>query len=315
MHRLSQTLVGLFTTVLTLGQVEINNTITDKHVRIDGTKSFLIPPKGFVGATDFQGFQELNSGSSILVAEMPGPYSESINGFDEQGLLAQGIVLKRKDEIMINGNQGFLLTTEQTAFGTDYLKYILVFGDANATYLISGMSPKDIAEYSIAIRESILSFAHDPELIVDPLATVPFSVDTENTKLVFGKNLTGMLLFTVDGKVPTESTDKTSFVVGRSLGNVQAVDQKLTALNRVNKMPYTDLKIDESQIKEITIDGVSGYEIAGEALDKPNGTKMLVYQVMLFTDNGYYILVGTSKSDYQENLVLFKKVARTFQRK
>jgi hypothetical protein len=96
---------------------------------------------------------------------------------------------------------------------------------------------------------------------------------------------------------------------------VQTVDKKLTAINRIKRMPYSDLKIDENKISEIQIDGISGYEIVGEGLDKSNGTKELVYQVMLFTDNGYYIIVGTTKNDFEQNLELFKKVARTLKRK
>ena len=128
-------------------------------------------------------------------------------------------------------------------------------------------------------------------------------------------NLTGMLLYTVDGKVPTESTDKTSFIVSPSVANVESIDKKLTAINRIKRMPYTDLKLDENKINEIEIDGLSGYEIVGEGFEKTNGAKELIYQVILFTDNGYYLLVGTSRNDFGENLALFKQVARTFKRR
>ncbi|NBP70438.1 MAG: hypothetical protein EBU52_17100 [Cytophagia bacterium] len=121
--------------------------------------------------------------------------------------------------------------------------------------------------------------------------------------------------YTIDGKVPTESSDKTTFIVGISIANVQTVDKKLTAITRIKRMPYNDLKVDENKINEIEIDGIYGYEIVGEGLDKANGTKELIYQVMLFTDNGYYIIVGTAKTDFQQNLELFKKVARTLKRK
>jgi len=73
--------------------------------------------------------------------------------------------------------------------------------------------------------------------------------------------------------------------------------------------------VDENKINEIEIDGISGYEIVGEGLDKTNGTRELVYQVMLFTDDGYYIMVGTTKNDFEQNLELFKKVAKTLKRK
>jgi hypothetical protein len=315
MTKLLLTLIGFLTIISTFGQGEINNTKTDKHKRIAGTKFFIIPPAGFINATNFQGFQQMNSGASILVLEIPGPFSESTKGFNEQRLKTQGVVLKKKDEIKVNGNQGLFLTTEQFAYGTNYSKYILVFGDSKATYMVNGTFPEEVIELEKDVRESMLSVIYESGLIVDPLSSVSFTVDTENTKLKFGSSMTGMLLYTVDGKVPTESSDKTSFIVGLSLANVQTVDKKLTAITRIKRLPYTNLKIDENKIGEIDIDGISGYEIVGEGLDKSNGTKELVYQVMLFTDNGYYILVGTTKNDFEQNLELFKKVTRTFKRK
>lgn len=314
MTKLLLTLIGLLTINSIFGQGVINNIKTNKHRQIPGTKFFLVPPTGFVNATNFQGFQQVSSGASILVMEIPGPFSESTKGFNEQGLKTQGVILKKKEEIKVNQNEGFFITTEQFANGTNYSKYILVFGDAKATYMVNGTFPKEVTELDKDIRECLLSVVYESALTVDPFSTVTFTVDTKNTKLKFGKSITGMLLYTVDGKVPTESSDKTSFVVGRSLANVQTVDKKLTAINRIKKMPYTDIEVDESKINEIEIDGVSGYEIVGVALDK-NGAKELVYQVMLFTDNAYYITLGTTKNDFDQNLELFKKVARTFKRK
>jgi hypothetical protein len=315
MTKLLLTLIGLLTISSTFGQGEINNTKTGKHKQIAGTKFFLVPPTGFTAATTFQGYQQMHSGASILVMEIPGPFSESTKGFNEQGLKTQGVVLKKKEEIKVNGNQGLFLTTDQFAYGTNYSKYILVFGDSKATYMVNGTFPKEVTELEKDIRESMFSVVYESGLTVDPLSAVSFTVDTENTKLKFGKSMTGMLLYTVDGKVPTESNDKTTFIVGLSLANVQTGDKKLTAITRLKRMPYTDLKIDENEISEIEIDGISGYEIVGEGLDKTNGTKEFIYQVMLFTDNGYYIMVGTTKNDFEQNLELFKKVAKTLKRK
>ncbi|NBW36776.1 MAG: hypothetical protein EBR30_17480 [Cytophagia bacterium] len=315
MTKLSLILIGIFLTTSSFSQSEINNTKTDKHQQIPGTKFFLIPPTDFINATQFQGFQQLNSGASILVMEIPGPFSESTKGFNKQGLKTQGVVLKKKEEIKVNGNQGLFITTEQFAYGTNYSKYILVFGDSNGTYMINGTFPKEVTTLDKEVRESMLSVIYESGITVDPLSAVSFTIDTENTKLKFGKSLSGMLIYTIDGKVPTESSDKTTFIVGISIANVQTVDKKLTAITRIKRMPYNDLKVDENKINEIEIDGIYGYEIVGEGLDKANGTKELIYQVMLFTDNGYYIIVGTAKTDFQQNLELFKKVARTLKRK
>ncbi len=141
MNKLVLTLFGIFTIGSSFGQDEINNSKTEKHQPVTGTKFFLIPPASFTRATSFQGFQQMNSGSSILLMEIPGPFSETTKGFTEQGLQSQGMRLKTKDAIKVNGKQGFMITAEQSAYGNDYTKYILVYGDAQATYMINGTFP------------------------------------------------------------------------------------------------------------------------------------------------------------------------------
>jgi len=158
------------------------------------------------------------------------------------------------------------------------------------------------------------SIAYEADLTIDPLSAVSFSINTENTKLKFAKNMSGSLLYTVDGKVPTGSEDKTSFIAGLSLANIQTIDKKLTAINRIKKLPFTEIKIVEEQILPIEIDGISGYEIVADGFNE-SGVKEMIFQVMLFTDNGYYIMIGTTQNDFQNNLDLFKKVSKTLKRK
>ena len=51
-----RTLVLIFISIVSgFGQDEIDNAKTDKHKQIPGTKFFLVPPIGFINATNFQG--------------------------------------------------------------------------------------------------------------------------------------------------------------------------------------------------------------------------------------------------------------------
>jgi len=308
------TFIGLIILTSSFGQKELCNTKSEKHKQVCGTKYFLIPPTGFIAAPNFQGFQQLNSGASILLMEIPGPYIETTKGFNEEGLKTQGVILRKKEEIKVNGLQGIILTTEQFAYGTNFKKYILVFGDSEFTTIINGTFPNEIKDLDIDILESMYSIAYEADLTIDPLSAVPFSINTENTKLKFAKNMSGSLLYTVDGKVPTGSEDKTSFIAGLSLANIQTIDKKLTAINRIKKLPFTEIKIVEEQILPIEIDGISGYEIVADGYNE-SGVKEMIFQVMLFTDNGYYIMIGTTQNDFQNNLDLFKKVSKTLKRK
>ena len=65
-------------------------------------------------------------------------------------------------------------------------------------------------------------------------------------------------------------------------------------------------------INSITIDNIEGYEIVATSKNE-NLQEEIIYQVMLYNDNSnYYIIVGIASENKDENLKLFKDVAKTF---
>lgn len=314
MRKALLTLIGIISLSGSFGQKVINNTKTENHRQIAGTKYFMIAPEGFTPALNFNGFQEQVSGSSILLVEIPGPFAEISKGITNDNLKTKGVIIKKRKEIKINGIDAILFTAEQFAYGTNYKKFMLVFGDSTMTTMINGIFSEELKEIGDDILESMLSVAYDAALEVDPLSASLFSVNTENTKLKFAGNLAGMLMFDPDGKLPTESDDKTFFIVGTSLSNSEVVDRKQNAINRIKSMPQTEISVRDDKILPVEIDGIRGYEIVAEGLDK-SGNKEMIYQVMLYTDSGYYIMLGTCQDEFDLNLELFKQVARSFKRK
>jgi hypothetical protein len=67
--------------------------------------------------------------------------------------------------------------------------------------------------------------------------------------------------------------------------------------------------------KEITVDGVSGYEIYANGKSKKTGEKEKVYQVILFSDKLYYIFFGTTNDETDKSIEEIKKAVMTFKRK
>ena len=308
-------ILGLLISFSAFSQKTISNTKNNKHQQVNGTKFFLIPPEGFTMADSFQGFQLAQKSASVLVMEIPGPLSEVTKGLNEEGLKSQGVILKNHEEANVNGYDGSFITAEQSANGTHFKKYILVFGDEKSTNMVIGMYPSDFNDLETHILESVLSVIHEPDLQVDPLSAVNFKVYTENTKLRFAGMMSGSLLYTVDGKVPTESNDKTSFIIGQSHGNGHTFDKKQNTINRLKGMPYNNLIIEEDKVIPIEVDDISGYEIESQGFNKTDGDRELVYHAMLYTDDGYYLFFGTAKDNFEDNLNLFKQITRTFERK
>lgn len=294
----------------------LQNTRTKAHQRIGNTKLFIIPPEAFEKAPAFDGFQHTPTGASILAVEIPGPFTEATAGFTESNFKAQGMTLNEKQALTVNGYPGLWLSVHQAAYGITYQKYMLVFGNdtATATAMVSGMYPVDFDSLQQPVIQSLRSAVYLPHLPVDQMAGITFSVNPDGTRLKFSGNMMGMLHYTADGKIPTTAPDKLSFIVGKSLGDILVADKKAAALSRIKKMPANEIVVDQNSIKAVEIDGLPGYEITAHGKSNTDQADLLIYQVMLFPEKGYYLMTGTAEADFKENQVLFEKIARTFMR-
>ena len=296
-----------------LAQTKIVNEITCNYINVSGTKISLIPPPGFTKARNFIGLQQDESGSTIMIMDIPGPFSEVSKGLTKANFLSKGVEIKSIEEFTLNDKKGLLLTGEQNAYGKIFTKYIFTFGTEKETIMINGAFPNNLLEIGKEIKTSILSTFYDENKKINPFENLDFEVSTIGTSLIFASSLANMLTYNSDGLTPTKSINSTSLIVGKAISNIDIEDKKLYALERFKKMPFEIEKIESTN--EINVDGISGYEITAIAKDKKTGFEEKVYQVMLFSDNLYYILLGKTNNDYEKNLIEIKKVIKTFKRK
>jgi hypothetical protein len=298
-----------FLALLLIGHVAFGQ--TNKHIKVLGTKCSLIPPSGFVPAANFSGFQNTETGASIMINELPAPYQQIVDGFTAEALKTRGMMLVSKQTVDHNNGKATLISVTQPANGTNYLKQILIFGDSKGTVMVNGIYPEAANNLEEKIKTALFSTVFNAAQDDNPLEAVPFSISVEGTEFKVAKFMSGSLLYSTDGKVPTE---KPTLIVGSSLAKVSTPNQKQYAQERLKKLPGGEFSI-VKEIKDITIDNLKGYEIIADgkaAKDKPE----LIYQVMLFNDKGdYYIILGQAKENRNDYLKIFKKIANTFKRK
>lgn len=209
------------------GQSKIDNVLTAEHVYVPGTKVSLIPPKGFIKAGDFVGFQQNESGSSIMVAEIAGSYFVIKTGLTKEALLSKGIVVDKMDSMTINNLPASFITGMQAARGTTYMKYILTFGTKDETIIITGIFPNALQELGAGIKAAMLSVFYEADRKRNPFDAVDFEIDVTSTKLILAQGMAGSLVYTMDGAVSTKSKDKTTLIVTKSFSQVDIVDKKL----------------------------------------------------------------------------------------
>lgn len=306
-------LISIFQITTVLGQKSVTNLLTAGHINIAGTKISIIPPQGFTKASDFLGFQQELSGSSIMFLDVPGPFSEISKGFTKDNFLSQGVQVQDIENLVINGLPAIFVTGEQNAYGNEYIKFVLSFGTEKETIMINGAFPKNLNETGTDIKSAMLTAYYEPDKVINPFEIVDYVINTDEYGLKFAKSMSNSLVFTADGLLPVQSEDKTTFIAAKSFSKVPISDTKLFSINRLKKMPFEIENIESTE--DISIDGISGYEIIAFTVDKNTAEKGKVYQVMLFSDSLYYIMLGTTNQEYEINIEKFKKIANSFKRK
>ena len=114
------TILFVMTITLVSAQIKIVHKLTSDHQNVEGTKISLIPPAGFTKAVNFLGFQEEVSGASIMVLNIPGPFSETSKGITKENLLSTGVQMISDDHILLNGLPALLVQGKQSAYGNIY---------------------------------------------------------------------------------------------------------------------------------------------------------------------------------------------------
>lgn len=299
-------------TNLLYSQEVIENIITEEHKNVTGTKISLIPAIGFTKADNFNGFQQNESGSSIMVVEMPSSISELKDAFTKKALLSQGIELEEIKELKINNLSAILITGSQSANGALFSKIILVLGNDDEVILINCAYPNGLIEIGKEITESILSVVHVADLEIDPLNGIDFSVNTENTDLILAKSIANSFIYTHDGKFPTESGSKANLIIAKSHSEVSIEDRKLFAINRIKQTPFDIEEIDSTIA--LSIDGITGYEVYAKGVSQSTGIKYGLYQVILFSDHMYYIFFGSTAPEDKKTLEEMKLIVESFER-
>ena len=295
------------------GQQIITTSLTEGHKEIRGSKVSMIPPNDFTVATNFMGFQQEDTNSSIMVLDFPTSYTTVIKGFTKENFEKAGLKMEAVDTLTLNNKPAILVRGVQFIYEQNYTKYILVFGSETETIMINGASVMDKPLLSTSIKNAMLTVVYDPNKVLSPLDAVDFRLETKNTGYVFSKSMSNMLIYDKELLASDESSDKRSFVVSKSISKSNVENKKLFAENRIKGLPMQVNQI--LTVAKVFINNLEGYEIIADGVNRKTGQKEQAFLTILFNDLDYYILYGSSVKDFDQNSASFRKLAQTFELK
>jgi hypothetical protein len=305
--------VSLSLAVPTLAQTKKPVTITFPEVGMA-----ISQPDGFEKAETFNGFQQPSTNASVMLMSIPGPFSETTKGFNADKLATRGLRLLSQEKLTINDQQGLLLHLAQSAYGQEFLKWIVVFGDESQTNIVTANFPKDRSrDLGESLKQVALGVSISKTNSQD-VPTLPFSLTPEPglISVPHAASMGKVLAFTKDGSFHPGAPSDPLLLIAPSLGPVTVDDAESFATLRLYQTSQTDIKTVESNLP-ITIDGLDGYETLAQGTDRKTGLALKVYQVILFPKAGGYVIMTGMVGAESAALYLpkFKAMARTYRGK
>jgi len=314
MEHHSQSFLVVTLILLVQTQAYAQGTTTPLRTTFPEVGLALPKPKGFDKADAFHGFQQESTGASVMLSAIPGPFSEVTKGFDKPSLAKRGMELRSKKPVKFDSQTGFLLHVAQRAYGRQFLKWLVVFGDEKETKMVTATFPASHAEsLSKPLRKVVLSVVvSKSNRETSPL---PFSIQAVDGLLPV-KKITAMgkvAMFTKNGKIPNTSPDDPMFVIAPSLGNVPIANPKQFSIQRLHRTAHTDIE-SVTSISKVKIDQLQGFEVIANGQDQDSKAELLVYQLMLFPpDGGYVLMTGlVGKTIGETYLPKFMQMAKTY---
>ena len=280
--------------------------------RVKGTRVSLVKPEGFTKAPSFNGYILKDKVASVMVTEMPAPYSLFSKGFTKEGFAKKKIEILSKEEVDIAGRKGLLLHLMQPLGSMKIEKWVTIFGDEKTSVTVLTTFPQKFAsELSDTLKACAMSASWDKALKVDTQENLNFTVQAKEP-FKLAKRIQNMLLFSKGGAFPAKSKTDALFLVGESFYRPVTGDKAEFCSNRVKQIRSLS-DIEGVDPKPVELDGLEGFEISATANDKQTSEKMYVYQVIVFQKNSYFIHQGISRdSEKEETEPLFKQMSKTF---
>lgn len=285
--------------------IKINNTVTNAHRRVEGTKIYMLIPEDFEPVEEMIGFRQSDTENSMIIRESAGSYKELMQTFMTENLTIRGIKIDETQKMTINGDEATFYRLTQKVNRTIFTKLVLFYGDGAYCVLISAvMKQQDGKRTEELFKNAMLSVAYKDESEMQIMPKGIF-INLDNSDLKFARSFGDAVIYTINGSTSANALIDCSLFVGNGKGK-ENEDKATFAQDRIKKQSKSQLTI--TQQNEVTINGLNGYEIIGTTTT--DDKKRWLHQVLLFKEDKYYILMGSTTQEAK--LTDFQRIAKSF---
>jgi hypothetical protein len=174
---------------------EVNNIKTDKHINIEGTRLYIIPPKDFVQGGGIVGFHKDKKAFIQVVGVLGGDFYKNAATFNKLGLQKEGLTVTDFQYIKIQEYSGRFAEVKVPNINQGFL---IVFGDTTLSVSISSVIPVGEEKYINEILNSLKSIYYDRNLKLGN-SNKDFECNDKNTLFKFAKNVANLSIYSING--------------------------------------------------------------------------------------------------------------------
>lgn len=283
-----------------------------------GSRISLAPPKGFIVATTFSGFQDPANQASILLAEFPPvAFTQFRTGLTAEAMAKRGMRLLSTETIAGVPYEQITVRAEQRAGNQVFDKWLMVINGPDMTGMltvsIAKPAPKQLSD--AVIRAALASVRINAAASSDPIAALPFSIEP-TARFTYRKPLAGRGLLLKESPPPPEGKpDDIGFIVSLATeATIAPSDQQRFGEQQfLNSRTISEPKILSS--KPLTTSNTAGFEYLGEG--KGAGGRPLRYLIVtLFPSGRPFVLLGMAPPErFDEALPEFRAMVESFKAK
>jgi hypothetical protein len=284
--------------------------------KIPGTAVQLALPEGFQPSQNFPGFEQPDTGASVLVTELPIPKDKALQVLEQfssaSALKTRGMRLIESQPISISGIPGKLLLLSQSNRGIAFLKWVVVATAGDRTLIVTTSFPEsESARLKEPLRRNIMSLTWTPSQPVSQLEGLPFTFKLAGD-LQVSERVSNMVMLSQNGMKPPIPDSQPVMVLGAALDTVRIPNLEKFSRMRLKAIPQVQ-RLAETSGSAKTISGHPAFELVALGYDLKTNTPLTVYQVIITANQTYYIVQGfmpTTKA--QTYLPIFRSVADSF---
>jgi hypothetical protein len=277
--------------------------------------------EAFTPSDRFSGFVDEKTGASFIIVEMPASAYEEVKQIADRAdaLAAQGLRDPAKAELPGRKGEYVYFTGKQTSLDINFEKFVLILRENGVTAMVTANIPE------AALNAATFTKTQIEETLAKAVVKDEMSKGAELFRLGYlgpFKEAFGLMGtskgYSTSGLPPAPGENRVlkepTLVVAPSTDNRLVVDPKSAAQRSFQSFGGLKEGKIESE-KPVTIAGLRGHQIVGEAADATSGSKIGIYLLMLAGEpGGYYAIVGTSPiADMPKMLPEFEKVTASFE--